>query len=100
MASRIAFACLCLFAVVSLNAAAAGAAELCKSRVDGIGAGSGPFGQGTRKAKARAIESWETAAGVRFGARYAKFDHAVAAKWDCRSGALQAKCVVTAVPCK
>ena len=76
------------------------AADLCKSRVEGSGTGRGPFGQGSKKARARAIESWETSAAVRFGPKYSSFDHAVAAKWDCYSGALQAKCVVTAVACK
>ncbi len=89
------------FAAVALPAGdGASAADLCKSRVEGSGTGRGPFGQGSKKARARAVESWETSAAVRFGAKYATFDHAVAAKWDCRSGALQAKCVVTAVACK
>ena len=98
--SRFAFAGLAGLLGAAVACTPVAAADLCKSRVDGVGTGSGPFGQGSKKARARAIDNWETAAAVHFGARYAKFNNAVAAKWDCRSGALQAKCVVTAVACK
>lgn len=95
-----------LAAVATVAALAWGAfatdasAQTCRARLAGQGAGQGLFGAGTQNAKIAAQASWEAKAKKSYGIRYAKFEKARASRWDCRSGALQAKCVVTAKPCR
>ena len=74
---------------------------VCKPRIDAIGTGQGLFGEGTENARAAAITNFESKAASRFGYRYGTFANARGVRWDCKKNAiLQAKCVITASPCR
>ena len=74
---------------------------VCKPRIDAIGTGQGLFGEGTENARAAAITNFESKAASRFGYRYGTFAKARGVRWDCKKNAiLQAKCVITASPCR
>ena len=75
-------------------------AGACRTRVAGIGVGTGIFGGGSRKARLTAIGNWEAAAMASFGTKFGALLNAQDVRWDCHSGLLQAKCVVTAEPCR
>ena len=72
----------------------------CHNPIEAIGVGQGAFGAGTKKAKAAVIVEFEQKALQLYGPRYAKFSKAKTVKQDCRSGAVEAKCVITARPCR
>ncbi len=81
--------------------ATAEAAPYCHGRMEGRATGQGLFGLGTENAKAAAIADWQYRVSDRWGQRYAYFSNARGVRWDCKKGAiLQAKCVVTAMPCR
>ena len=99
-------AAFCALTVVALMGAQAPAdariaRAVCKPRIDAIGTGQGLFGEGTENARAAAISNFESKAASRFGYRYGTFANARGVRWDCKKNAiLQAKCVVTASPCR
>ncbi len=73
----------------------------CHTRMEGRATGQGLFGVGTQNARAFAVADWESKVADRWGPRYASFRYARGVQWDCKKGAiLQAKCVVTAMPCR
>jgi hypothetical protein len=72
----------------------------CHATIEGVGTGQGLLGAGTRKARAAAVSDFEQKATSLHGARYGKFANAKNVKTDCRSGTLEAKCVITARPCR
>lgn len=73
----------------------------CKARMEGRATGQGILGLGTANAREFARADWESRVADKWGSRYADFGHARAVSWDCKKGAiLQAKCVVTAMPCR
>ncbi len=73
----------------------------CHTRMEGRATGQGLFGVGTQNARGFAVADWESKVADRWGQRYASFRHARGVQWDCKKGAiLQAKCVVTAMPCR
>lgn len=77
------------------------AAPYCYSRMEGRGTGQGVFGVGSQNARAAAIADWQYRVADRWGQRYAYFSNARSVRFDCKKGAiLQAKCVVTAMPCR
>jgi hypothetical protein len=79
----------------------ADAASSCGARMSGTGKGLGIAGQGTDKAKEAALADWSSKVSTRYGRRFGTSPTQRAVRFDCRSGAvLEAKCVVTAVPCK
>jgi hypothetical protein len=76
------------------------AAIVCKARMTGQGTGMGIAGQGTTLARSNALVDWGNKVRAKNGAQYANTALARSVKYDCRQGAiLEAKCVVTAVPC-
>ena len=82
-------------------AASAQAQPVCHGRVEGRAAGQGLFGLGTANARSAAVSNWAEKVNNRWGIYYANFDNARGVRWDCKKGAiLQAKCVVTALPCR
>ncbi len=85
---------------VVLDVAPADAA-VCRSRMSGQGTGTGLFGQGSTLARQNALADWSNKVAARHGQRFASSAKARSVAYDCRQGAiLQAKCVVTAVPCR
>lgn len=72
----------------------------CHAPIEGVGTGQGLLGAGTRKARANAVADFEQKAVSRHGVRYGKIALAKNVKTDCRSGTLEAKCVVTGRPCR
>lgn len=73
----------------------------CLTRMEGRATGQGLFGVGTSNARNTAVMDWESKVADRWGSRYATFRNARGVQWDCKKGAiLQAKCVVTAMPCR
>ena len=92
---------LCGLLVAALSAAVMAAtatpseAQACKGRMSGQGSGLGP-----NSARTAAIEDWARKASARHGARFANSERARGIRYDCRSGLLEVKCVVTAVPCR
>ncbi len=77
------------------------APSLCHDRMEGRATGQGLFGIGTANARSFAISDWEGRVNDRWGYRYSSFSRARAVRWACKKGAiLQAKCVVTAMPCR
>lgn len=77
------------------------AAPYCHGRMEGRATGQGLFGLGTQNARAAAIADWQARVADRWGTRYSYFSRARGVRWDCKKGAiLQAKCVVTAMPCR
>ena len=89
------------FAGVSLiQAEGAEAATVCKGRMIGQGTGMGIAGQGTALARSNALADWGNKVRTKHGTQFANTATARSVKYDCRQGAiLEAKCVVTAVPC-
>lgn len=80
--------------------APAEAATVCKARMTGQGTGLGIAGQGSALARSNALADWGNKVRAKLGAAYANTAKARSVKYDCRQGAiLEAKCVVTAVPC-
>jgi hypothetical protein len=76
------------------------AAIVCKARMTGQGTGMGIAGQGSALARSNALADWASKVRAKNGAQYANTALARSVKYDCRQGAiLEAKCVVTAVPC-
>ena len=76
-------------------------AAVCRGRMSGEGTGMGIAGQGTINARAAALANWMRKVEARHGARFASSAKARSVRYDCRTGAiLEAKCVVTAVPCR
>ncbi|MEZ5899179.1 MAG: hypothetical protein R3D51_06755 [Hyphomicrobiaceae bacterium] len=73
----------------------------CHTRMEGRATGQGLFGMGTANARSSAVSDWADKVNARWGIRYANFANARGVSWDCKKGAiLQAKCVVTAMPCR
>lgn len=73
----------------------------CHTRMEGQATGQGLLGMGTANARSSAVSDWADKVNARWGIRYANFANARGVRWDCRKGAiLQAKCVVTAMPCR
>lgn len=83
-----------------LAAAPASAQTACKARLSADATGQGIFGAGTQNARQAAAAAWEAKAKKKHGARFASLAKAKAVTYDCQSGALQAKCVLTASPCR
>lgn len=87
-------------AVITLAAGEASAA-VCKARMAGSGTGQGIAGLGTESAKAAATIDWQAKVRKAHGHRFANVSKAQSVKMDCAVGAiLQAKCVMTAKPCR
>jgi hypothetical protein len=89
-----------LGAGVLTTSADAAPAPRCYKPIEAVGTGQGALGAGSKKARAAAIVDFEQKASALHGAKYAKFSKAQTVKRDCRSGALEAKCVITARPCR
>ena len=78
-----------------------GHGSYCVARMEGRATGQGILGLGTANARVFARNDWESRVADRWGSRYADLGRARAVRWDCKKGAiLQAKCVVTAIPCR
>lgn len=75
-------------------------APRCYPVIEAVGTGQGVLGAGSKKARAAAIVDFEQKAMALHGAKYAKFGKAQTVKRDCRTGAIEAKCVITARPCR
>lgn len=76
-------------------------ASRCKGPIRGFATGQGILGKGTKEARKDARWDWESKATNAYGDAYGNFDKARGVRWDCKKGAiLQAKCVVTARPCR
>lgn len=83
-----------------LFSSGAEAAIQCRGRLSGEGTGMGIAGQGTTLARSNALADWGRKAAARHGAAFGNTSLARSVRYDCRQGAiLEAKCVVTAVPC-
>jgi hypothetical protein len=89
-------------ATVSLFAFSSPAsAAVCRGRMAGEGTGTGLLGQGTSKARQNALDNWASSVAAKHGQRFANTAKARSVKYDCKQGAiLQAKCAVTAIPCR
>jgi hypothetical protein len=75
-------------------------AAVCRARMSGQGTGLGVAGQGTATARSNALADWARQVQARHGVRFANTALARSVRYDCRQGAiLEAKCVVSAVPC-
>jgi hypothetical protein len=86
--------------IAALVAASAADAAVCRTRLVGTGTGQGLFGAGTENARTAATTDFETRATKAHGKRFASLSKADSVRWDCKSGALEAKCVVTGRPCR
>jgi hypothetical protein len=86
--------------IAALVAASAADAAICRTRLVGTGTGQGLFGAGTENARTAATTDFETRATKAHGKRFASLSKAASVRWDCKSGALEAKCVVTGRPCR
>ncbi len=87
-------------AVIGLSAGDASAAS-CRARVAGTGTGQGLAGLGTESARTAATIDWQAKVRKSYGHRFANVAKATSVKMDCAVGAiLQAKCVMTARPCR
>ncbi len=76
-------------------------AAVCRARMSGEGTGMGVAGQGTTNARVAALSNWARNVETKHGKRFADSAKAQSVRYDCRQGAiLEAKCVVTAVPCR
>lgn len=99
--TRVTSALVVAAAAVSVLSAAAEARPYCHGRIEGRATGQGLFGLGTANARSAAVSDWAEKVNARWGIEYAVFSHARGVQWDCKKGAiLQAKCVVTAMPCR
>lgn len=88
-------------AATTLVLAGAAEAATCKPRLAGQGQGTGLLGAAATNARANATADWQAKARRMHGARFASLDTAQAVRWDCTQTPLvQAKCVVTARPCR
>lgn len=89
-------------AVITVLAAASEAdAAVCRARISGTGTGNGLFGGATLAARAAATAEWQAKVGNRHGSRFTSMDKAQSVRWDCtQTPIVQAKCVVTARPCR
>lgn len=88
-------------ATLLLPAPASAAPEpRCQPVLEAVGTGQGALGTGSKRARAAAIADFQQKAEGLYGKRYSSLARARTVKWDCRSGALEAKCVVTARPCR
>jgi hypothetical protein len=72
----------------------------CQNPIEASGTGKGALGAGTRRAGLAAIADFEQKASAQYGAKYGRFSKAQTVKRDCRSGIGEAKCVITARPCR
>jgi hypothetical protein len=86
--------------LAALVAATAADAAVCRARLVGAGTGQGLFGAGTQNARTAATTDFEAKATKAHGKRFASLSKAASVRWDCKSGALEAKCVVTGRPCR
>jgi hypothetical protein len=86
--------------LAALLTASAADAAVCRARLAGTGTGQGVFGAGTQNARTAATSDFEAKANKAYGKRFASLAKAASVRWDCKSGALQAKCVVTGRPCR
>ena len=85
----------------ALPATPSAEAAVCRSRMAGEGTGLGIMGLGTAMARQNALANWSSKVSAKHGPRFATTAKARSVKYDCRQGAiLQAKCVVTAIPCR
>lgn len=76
-------------------------ARTCGVRTDGYATGLGLFGMGTANARSSAVSNWAEKVNARWGIYYANFNNARGVRWNCKKGAiLQAKCAVSAIPCR
>lgn len=76
-------------------------AAVCRARMSGQGTGLGIAGQGTNNARSNALGDWMKKVEAKHGKRFANTANARSIRYDCRTGAiLEAKCVVTAIPCR
>lgn len=87
-------------ATATAPSASAAPSPKCQPPIEAVGIGQGALGAGSKKARAAVIVDFEQKAAAQYGAKYAKFSNAKTVKRDCRSGALEAKCVITARPCR
>jgi hypothetical protein len=85
---------------VALLTASSAEAAICRARLAGTGTGQGVFGAGTQNARTAATSDFEAKARRAYGRPFASLSKAASVRWDCKSGALQAKCVVTGRPCR
>jgi hypothetical protein len=96
--------CTCVSAAalaVAIAASVPSEAAVCRSRMSGQGTGMGIAGQGTINARAAALANWARNVEARHGKRFADTAKGRSVRYDCRQGAvLEAKCVVSAVPCR
>ena len=82
-------------------ASAADARTYCGARTEGLATGQGLFGMGTANARSAAVSNWAEKVNARWGIYYANFENARGVRWNCKKGAiLQAKCFVSAIPCR
>ena len=96
-----ALASLAAVVIAGATSHTASAAEpRCHNPIEAVGIGQGPLGAGSKKARAAVLVDFEQKAAALHGAKYAQFSKAKTVKRDCRSGALEAKCVITARPCR
>lgn len=76
------------------------AAIQCRGRMSGEGTGMGIAGQGSALARSNALADFGRKAEARHGKAFGNTALARSVRYDCRQGAiLEAKCVVSAVPC-
>ncbi|MBA4174167.1 MAG: hypothetical protein C0511_16305 [Hyphomicrobium sp.] len=85
---------------IALFTPTASEAASCRARLSATGSGQGILGVGTQNARAAATSNFESKAKSRHGSKFASLSKASDVKWDCRSTALKATCVVTAKPCR
>ena len=79
----------------------ADAATYCRERTEGEATGQGLFGMGTANARSAAVSDWADKVNTRWGIYYANFANARGVRWNCKKGAiLQARCFVSAIPCR
>jgi hypothetical protein len=75
--------------------------SVCKDRMFGFATGQGILGLGTQQARSIAIADWQSKVADRYGGRYSNMSNARNVVWTCNKLAiLQAKCTVSAKPCR
>lgn len=99
MITRIAMIAIAATLGLALITPSASEAASCRAKLSGSGNGQGVFGKGTENARTAATLNFEGKAKSRHGSKFASLSKAKDVKWDCRSTALKATCVVTAKPC-
>lgn len=76
-------------------------AATCRGRMAGEGTGTGVAGAGTDAARKAALANWAQKVEARHGRRFTNTARARGVRYDCRTGSLiEAKCVVSAIPCR